>query len=239
MSTLYNPKLTTSGLVLYLDAANIRSYSGSGATWNDLSGNNNACTLVNTPTYSTENNGAIVFDGTTQYGQISSISGITDFSRTDAYTVNFWMYLNSVQNNTTNTDNDVVEKWSGTGGYPYTFRLDRATNLFSVNVWNGSAANGTTITVTRNTWWNVCGVFNWPGSLLTLYGNGGQLISTATLNLTGTISNSSPLFLMQRGQSGANNRATGRVAALSIYNRALSAQEVLQNFNATRSRFGV
>ena len=63
MAIIDGPRIPTSGLIFYLDAANTRSYPGSGTTWTDLSGNGNTGTLTNGPTYSSANGGQIVFDG--------------------------------------------------------------------------------------------------------------------------------------------------------------------------------
>jgi hypothetical protein len=228
--------IVTNGLVLNLDAGDSSSYPGSGTTWSDLSGNNNDATLVNGPTYTSSNSGSIVFDGTNDYATIADVTGVTDFSISDNYTVDFWVYINSTQNYTTYSDNDVVEKWSGSGGYPYVFRYLRSTQQMQVAVYNGSSSNITTLQISSNTWWHICGVFDWTNSTLTVYGNSGSSVSsTATLNLTGTITNTSALNLMRRG-SGINY-TTGNLSSLKIYNRALSASEVTQNYNALKDRF--
>ena len=72
MSTKYSPKIVTDGLVLCLDAANSKSYPGSGTSWNDLSRNNNTGTLTNGPTYTSSFGGSSVFDGTNDYVSKSS-----------------------------------------------------------------------------------------------------------------------------------------------------------------------
>jgi hypothetical protein len=239
MSISYNPSVVTNGLVLCLDAANTRSYPGSGTTWTDLSGRGNNGTLTNGPTYSSANGGSIVFDGVNDYATVSDITGVTDFSNTNNYSVDFWVYVNSTQNDTQNGDNDIVEKWSGPGGYPFVFRYVRATQELNCAAYNGSSQNGLNIQISHSNWWNICGVFNWSNSLLTVYGNGGNSIGSTTLNLTGTITNDSDLNLMRRGGATFNNYVTGRLAALKIYNRALSASEVQQNFQALRGRFNI
>jgi hypothetical protein len=229
--------IVTNGLVLYLDASNWRSYLGTGTTWTDLSGNGNTGTLTNGPTYSSSNGGSIVFDGIDDYATIPDITGITDFSNTNNYTVDFWVYINSTQNDTRNQDNNIVEKWSQVGSYPYTFRYVRSSQTISAAAYNGTSTNTTSVTVSPNNWVHICGVFNWSSSLLTLYMNGGNVTSSTTLNLTGTITNDSALNLMRRGNGF--NYATGRLSNLNIYNRALTASEISQNFNALRGRFGI
>ena len=67
MGLAHSPSLVMNGLVLALDAANPKSYPGSGTTWTDLSGRGNTGTLTNGPTYSSANGGSLVFDGTNDY----------------------------------------------------------------------------------------------------------------------------------------------------------------------------
>jgi hypothetical protein len=242
MSLGHGASIVRSGLVLHLDAANIKSYPGSGTTWSDLSSGGNNGTLTNGPTYGSSNKGIITFDGTNDYATIPDVTGVTDFAITDNYTVDFSVYLNSTQNDTSNSDNDVIEKWSGgvgSIGYPYTFRYIRASNALQCNVYNATTVQTTSITISSNNWWHICGVFNWSSSLLTLYGNGGQIISSRALTLTGNITNTSALYLMRRGGVSSSNYATGSLSALKIYNRALTAAEVKQNFEATRGRYGI
>ena len=93
MAVGYNPKIVTDNLILALDAANIKSYPGSGTTWTDLSGKGNNGTLVNGPTFNSGNSGSIEFDGTNDSislgPQINS-----DITETDI-TVSFWTYLDT------------------------------------------------------------------------------------------------------------------------------------------------
>lgn len=234
MSVHAGPNSVESGLVLYLDAGNTKSYPGSGTTWSDLSGLNNNGTLTNGPSYSS---GYFSFDGVDDYGSIADVTGVTDFSITDNYSIDFWCYINSTQPSTGAPENMVVEKWSETGGYPYVFRYVRSTTSMFTQVYNGTSAVNRTIAISSNTWWHICGVYNFSGSLLTLYGNGGSTSSSTALNLTGTITNDSALNLMRRGNNWAH--CAGRLSNLKIYNRALTAQEVQQNFSALRGRYGV
>jgi hypothetical protein len=234
------------GLVLNLDSGITRSYPGTGNTWFDLTGRSNNGTLANGTSYqygnilseigdSDTNEGSIFFDGIDDYVTIPDITGVTDFSNTDNYTVDFWVYLNQTQNNTQNGDNDVVEKWSNSGSYPFTFRYVRSTQTMEVAVYNGTSSNIASIQISHSNWWHICGVFNWSKSLLTLYGNGGNITSSTTLNLTGTITNDSALNLMRRGNG--INYATGRIGSLKIYNRALTESEIRLNYGLLKSRF--
>ena len=81
MGSHYNPRVVTNGLVLHLDAANIRSYPGSGTAWTDLSGQGNNGTLTNGPTFDANNAGSIVFDGTNDYVLGSTFTGLGSSNR--------------------------------------------------------------------------------------------------------------------------------------------------------------
>ena len=77
MAFSFSPRIVTDGLVLYLDAANQRSYPGSGTTWSDISRGGNNGTLVNGPTFDPGNGGSIVFDGVDDYVSIPDINFTT------------------------------------------------------------------------------------------------------------------------------------------------------------------
>ena len=93
MATLYNPSIVRNGLALCLDAANSRSYPGTGNTWTDLSGNSRNGTLTLGPTYSISNNGSIVFDGTDDY---IAPSGIADSFWQGNWTASFWVNFDTL-----------------------------------------------------------------------------------------------------------------------------------------------
>ena len=97
MALAHSPRIVTDGLALCLDAGNTKSYSGSGTTWNDLSGNGNTGTLTNGPTYSSDNGGSIFFDGTNDY-----VSLVDNLGDPQQFTIEFWAYptqLNFDSNN--------------------------------------------------------------------------------------------------------------------------------------------
>lgn len=92
MGLTHSPKIVTNGLVLALDAANNKSYPGSGVTWYDLSGNGNNGTLTNGPTFNVGNLGSIVFDGTNDYVSFNNSGTSTSFDfGTGDMTFTFWM----------------------------------------------------------------------------------------------------------------------------------------------------
>jgi len=94
MAFSYSPKIATDGLVLCLDAANNRSYPGSGTAWTDLSRGGNNGALTNGPTFNSANGGSIVFDGTNDYVQVTSPFGDIDWSLR-AWSFSAWMKLDA------------------------------------------------------------------------------------------------------------------------------------------------
>jgi Concanavalin A-like lectin/glucanases superfamily len=224
----FNNKIVTDGLVLCLDAADTKSYPGSGTIWYDRTKNKYNGTLTNGPTFNSGNGGHIVFDGTNDYVSISSINPTVS-----AFTCETFFQWSTIEN-------DKNSLFSLCYEYPNKGYLIRQNNIGSVNgkiiVWSD---NGTetyvisTQTLLTATWYNLTVVQN-SGTCL-IYINGVLDSSQALANpVLGTTSNT---FIGSRAGTGAY--LNGKVAISKIYNRVLSASEVLQNFNAQRKRFNV
>ena len=223
-----------SGLVLNLDAGVSSSYPGSGTTWTDLSGLGNTGTLVNGPTYSSANGGSIVFDGSND--RITIVNPI--LSSTGNWTISTWFNLSTL-----NIDSNFYSQYiaeTGNGRLILMLRNDGiVVNKFELFLGSGSGYSSQRIigatTAQINTFYNLVAIRN--GSVFSLYLN--SFLETST-NLTGvnvSILQSSPeIGGINSGNFGFMN---GKVYATSVYNRALSASEIQQNFNATRSRFSI
>ena len=110
-----------------------------------------------------------------------------------------------------------------------------ASNVIRSSVGNGTLSNDVEVPFELDTWKMITSVYSWSTSLLTVYVN--EIQNSGSLDITGTITNTSNLSLCRT--DGITNYTDANIAFVSIYNRALSANEVLQNFNATRGRFGV
>jgi hypothetical protein len=230
MGIQYNPRIVTDGLVLALDAGNIKSYNAgiSTTTWTDLSGRGNTGTLTNGPTYNSVNGGSIVFDGTDDYVNFpGTASGILDFG-TGNFSLCCWIKPGSGI-----SGDGIINKRSGGRGY----RLDIYSSL-GIRMLVVGDAGGVVVTANQiynvGTWYYVVGVAE--NNTLKLYIN--STLQTQTASYSGTLSNSGVLEI---GRMDANNDLSldASVAQASIYNRALSAAEVSQNFNALRSRYGI
>lgn len=225
MSGISGPKIITSGCVLSLDAADIFSYPRTGTTWRDLSGNNNNGTLTNGPTFSAANMGSIVFDGTNDYvgcGNNSSIN-LTSYITISAWTKKAYGSSASV----------AIDKGRDNYG-AWSLLFDVTANKVEFHC----RINGTNSLVSSNTsygnniWTNITVVFT--GTSLLMYING-RLDNTT--NISGTIGTNAIDFSIGKANDGYN--WSGQVSNVFVYNTPLSATEILQNYNATKSRFGL
>jgi len=176
------------------------------------------------------NSNALQFDGTSGYASIPDDNRI-DFGSNEDFTVAVWIQADANQLSAINSDSDVVEKWSGSGGYPFVIRyvnqLDSAdSGKIIVARYDGPNNPGmrSTVTIDGGQFHHVAFVKN--GSTLSLYING-QLDGTVTDTVTGDTSNNSPLFLNRRG-GGTANWFTGAIDDLRIYNTGLSDTEIAQ-----------
>lgn len=230
MGIAYNPKVVTDGLVLALDAANVKSYPRSGSSWFDLTQINAAANFSNGITYGTTNNGTLIFNGTNQYGSITHNS-ILSFG-SSGFTCDLFIKTTL----TSAASRRLTQK--GVGGpndLEYLFAVNTTGNLTASTSTTGSsqtAASTSTVQVKDNAWTHVA---------LVKSGTSANFYKDGILGFTGTV-DASPIQLsgpQYIGGAGAAAYFSGEMASLKIYNRALSDVEVLQNFNATRGRFGI
>jgi hypothetical protein len=224
MGVAYNSgSIITNGLVLCLDAANRKSYPGSGTTWTDLSGNGNNGTLVNGPTYSSSNGGSIVFDGSNDF-----INGVhnTQTNITGDITVECWFRV-------TNTRTDWVRVFGKGDATNRTVGLwyNQPSSTFLYQRYGTSNMSITyAATVSLNTWYHMVGTSS--GNNHTLYLN--NVIRGTSTTGTTFASSTDPYKV---GYGNIHTYHIGNVSNCRTYNRALTPQEIQQNFNATKSRF--
>ena len=230
MSSIGGPATVTSGLVLELDAGNIKSYPTTGTTWFDKSGNANNGTLTNGPTFNTGSLGSIVFDGVDDYVTIPTFTIPTGSFSCES----FFQWYNL------GTDRGTI--FSLNYNYPSTGYLIRQRDNSSGKfvIWSDYGSESgifSTRALTANTWNHVV-VVQSSGNC-SIYING-VLDSSQSLP-NPALSQSYPILIGARATSGPSVGAylTGRIGINKIYNRALSASEIQQNFNATRARFGI
>ena len=226
-------RIVTDGLVLALDAADRNSYISGSTTWRDLSPNGNNGTLINGPTFNSANGGSIVFDGIDDYVSISN----SDFVNPGVGSFTIICWVNSDPSVTGDGwDLWVAKRVSGVDGY-----YVGANNPLGVRFMIGNNAGGRTdtgfISYTYNTWAMFTSILDRTNNTQTIIRNAYEETSTVT-PAGGTYSNAGNLYLGADVGVGAFY-VNGRQSSVYIYNKALSAAEVLQNYNAQKSRFGL
>lgn len=234
MGTSYNPKIITNGLILNLDAANRKSYPTTGASWTDLTTNKINCTLYNSPTFSSSNVGYLTFNGTNQYAQIPVNSS---YSFSTSFTLGCWFYANS---NGIDSTLEIFHKRNNAPtyvSYGISWRLPTGSsnnNLFSrVGFTDGTVSDLNSSTLSVSGWYY--GVQTYNGSSHILYING-------LPNVSGSVSKTikdDGIAPTIASFNGSSEFFSGRVSICQLYNRALTAFEILQNYNATKGRFGL
>lgn len=226
MSTNYNSSISTLSLGLCLDAGNPRSYSGTGTSWFDVSGNGNTNTLTNGPTYSATNGGSFLFDGVNDY----DIGTNTSSLYTGDMTAEAWIKLNA-----TPSDWVRIVGTGGNGGNNRTFGLWYGVErrlLWQRYGGSDPAIYPTTPTLDVGSWYHV--VVTTSGSSHVLYLNGSS-IGTATAAGPWAASNENITI----GYAGFHTYTNSNISIVRLYTTGLSEAQVLQNFNATRGRYGI
>jgi len=241
MAFNYSPKITTDGLVLYLDAANPRSYASGSTSWLDLSRGENNGSLVNGPTFNSANGGSIVFDGVDDYVSCGNNSSINIVGL--GLTLCAWVYR-TANNPTVNHYRRIIEKAATYPALQYSlvttptgFPSGEGRLIFDLYLSGSIAPNIIGVTQLQlNTWYYVSATYD--GSFRRLYVNGNLDAQLATTgSITSTIS--SLVLGDYLPGSGSTYVWNGRISTTQIYNRALSAQEIQQNYNALKGRYGL
>ena len=238
MSTLSGgPGVVVDGLVLWLDAANPKSYVSGSTTWNDISRGGNNGTLTNGPTFSSQNNGSIVFDGVDDFVLVNS--GSTSINPTTAITVASYFNISSYGANYA----PLVFKQNNYSGFfeQYALYLANTEVGFAITGVDRSQKIASSIADYRNQFVYAVGTCDINTDELKLYINGTLIQTTSftsTFDIADTPINIGGSGVLKFGATYAGF-ANGKIYSTQIYNRALTSQEVLQNYNATKSRFGL
>jgi hypothetical protein len=228
--------IVSTGLILNYDIGNASSYPGTGNTITDLQANSNA-SLLNTPTY-TASPGYLTFNGSTQYLMTSTSlnSKLSPANTSKVISMFLWAYM---------TDNGVLVSEQGQttldGGW-YDSQIERVAGTLRFSVWSNNPGFASTVATSLNTWYYIG--FTYDGTTLRAYVNG----SAAG---TGTYARQSPYvdgggaglhYALAAGTGtnlGDGTYSNMRLGGFQVYNIALTAEQVLTNFQAGRSRYGV
>jgi hypothetical protein len=225
--------------VLCLDAGSQKSYSGSGTTWTDLSGNSNNGTLVNSPTYDSSNYGSIVFNGTNQYSTTTNTALINP---ADNFTVECWFNFTALP--TGGNFATIFGHYNGGGMFIKTDA--NQSNKLSIDGRNGNVAVGyftlqTTIVPQTSTWYCFCATFS--GVTITPYVNGAAVSFVYLAGGTGGVLNGAGTFAVNIawlvGQVQGVGYFNGKIACCKVYDKVLTATEIATNFELLRGRYGI
>jgi hypothetical protein len=236
MAFNYSPKIVTDGLVMYLDAGNNRSYASGSTSWLDLSRGENNGTLTNGPTFSSANGGSIVFDGTNDYVDIATLANI---HYTSSLTLESWVLLTGT--GVGGGYRGIVGKGLTDTDEEYSLSVSTGANKIYMDVGGGSGPYiDATYVSSLNTTYHIVGTHQRVvgTSTLTIYVNGNFISNTTAGSTQALNSNSYNTVIGSRFSTGSQSWP-GYIYNVKMYNRALSAQEVLQNYNALKGRFNL
>ena len=223
------PTIITSDLLIYLDAANPLSYPGSGSVWTSLVSGGRNGTLVNSPTYTTDGGGCIVLDGIDDHISMSTV-GVAGSN----LSIDYWIKRNANNGYFWVIDNmdqpELRLLFSNSVLQPY---------LYDNGGYILTTASSTTFSTSL--WYNICVTIT-NGSQK-IYINGGTEIIVGTGSYDGAVSGDNAgehtLGTYNRPGAGYGGYASVKIGSYRFYNRVLTAQEVTQNFNALKGRYGL
>jgi len=220
----YYGGIVTNGLILALDAAKRDSYPGTGTTWNDISGNRNNGTLTNGPTFNSADGGSIVFDGVDDRVNLTSSPNLTN-----NFSISIWTRI------TTSTPGHMFGFYvssSPFNGWALACSFNPV-NSGTLNFWDGTAWRNSGINISDSLLRYITVTIN-NTDLISFYINGVFNISVQGSNI--------PLYVGNKTIGSRSDGLTplkGNIYNTQLYNRVLSSTEILQNFNATKGRYGL
>jgi hypothetical protein len=229
------PAIITDGLVLNLDAGFTPSYPTTGTTWYDVSSGGNNGTLTNGPAFSSSNGGIIYFDGTDDYANINLSTTYNEFSYCMTFRGSSPSYLQLL----------VSMGFPGTWAGGFQTDLNDDPSYTAWFFWDAGAGDDSLkVPSSTSNWldgnWRQI-TFTHTGSTNKIYENGLEIQSAVTGGVQ-TFSIGGTNYVIRIAKAHRNDRDynwQGDVGGFSLYSRALTAAEVLQNFNATKSRYGL
>jgi hypothetical protein len=223
-----NAPIVTDGLVFYVDAGNSKSYPGSGTTWYDMI-SGNVGTLYNGPTFDSANGGSIDFDGSNDRTDFPTDSS---FKPTGSMTLLVW-----AKGQTGASSVGLAGTLGASGNRGYLIGCNLSDFRFSI------ASNSTTLvnvfathTDTTSAPFMLTGVYS-ASTHLKMYKNTSEIASNTTSIPATQYVGTKPFQIGNRGDSFSNSFWNGNVYCAMVYNKALSADEITQNYNALKNRF--
>jgi hypothetical protein len=240
MAFFRGPSIVTDGLVLYLDAANPDSYPGSGNTWFDISGNGNHFTLYNGVSFSGSDKGVLVFDGVNDYASSNNNINLNQFSQ---IVVEVYCRTNSSPT-TSGMIFESTSNWNSvTGGLGFAINSNGSVFTLNSNHTNHNTQGARNYLSTDNSQWNqhvniFSKIADSTGRLTYLNSNLTNFVTGNTITAGDNRSFANDIFYIG-SRSGTGVFFNGNISILKIYGLKNSSDQVLQNYNATKTRFGL
>jgi len=236
-TTYYQAKrgIVQDGLVLNLDAAVDQSYPGNGTTWSNLTNTTASGTLVNGPTFTNEYGGGVVFDATDDYVTLNNMSSY-QLLTSDYISIDVWFKSNSFAGFSRKY---LFENRSSTGSQgtnPFLIFVDRTSDIAgNLRVYGGQGQTNVA-NISIDTIYNLVMTIDTTSSTNNFNIYLDNVKTTDSENITNTANISDVMYL---GKAYVENdyRWNGPIYRFSMYNKILSDEEVLQNYNATKGRF--
>ena len=232
MAFAYSPKIVTDGLVFAVDAANKKSYPGSGTTWTDLAGSNNG-TLTNGPTFDSGNGGSIVFDGSDDY--VTSPASYFNNILTNVLTLETFINISNTSGyqQIGGGQDNTLYRYTAAFNWNQVGETDKLG--FDLEAASGQVRLVSTSTFTSNNWLHLVGTYD--GSTAKFYIN--NTLEDTDTGTSGNINDFDGFILGRDINFSAGRVFNGKMACYKVYNKALTSTEITQNYNALKSRFGL
>ncbi|MGB4743582.1 MAG: LamG-like jellyroll fold domain-containing protein [Flavobacteriaceae bacterium] len=236
VSILYNEynsvvaNVIDDNLFLNVDASNSNSYSGSGTTWTDLTGNGYNGTLMNGPTYDSNNSGSIVTDGSNDYVLFGPLPYVG--SSSSNLTWELWVNPSDSSGNVMSMSNtNPQSSWNMPP-------IAASGSKFIAKIWNNSILYADN-TYSQGTWYHLVLTWDYNTNTQSLYVNG--VLNDFQSGINYSASGANNYLFLGDDNPGANNTGMfgGKYGEFRVYNKALSSSEVLNNYNATKGRYGL
>jgi hypothetical protein len=225
----HSPLITTDGLMVYLDAANTRSYPGTGNTWYDLKGNRNFNLINNPPFIANSAGGSIGFTAANSHNATANSLPLLT-----TWTVEVWIFHTGLSTGTYPAI--ICERYNNTTLNFALFSPNYSVSNFQLQTGYYTSNNWfwtNEYAIAQNNWYHAVGTYD--GSNVKLYVN--SVLQLTTASTTAPTKSDLGIYLMRRWDSP--DFYGGSLNTVKIYNRALTSQEIVQNYNATKKRYGL
>ena len=220
------PKIVTDGLIVYLDAANPKSYQTTSTTWTDLSGKGNDGTLINGPIFDSADNGSIVFDGVDDY---TTIPSNTLLNIDLGVTISIWFKRNSG-----GISNSRLIDVGANNNTSKGFNFQGSPITMGFVIGSGTERRGINIPILANNWEYMTGIYK-KSDVYKIYRNG--ILTEAQTPFDTDCNVETQINIGAR--SGGSLGFPGNVSNLTWHNRILTQEEIIQNYNSIKTRFKI